>query len=874
MKIYKDNDSLKKYFPLKYSKSILLVFSVFTVGIAIGLSGLPGFINANVYVLRSLKLVDAFTVSNDLNNLDIHISAKNVNQLNLIREIALRENQLPQEINRFVPAKISHKGKIYEAKVRLKGDLSDHWDSEKVSYRIKIKNNRNILGMTEFSVQQPNTRENSNQWLFLKTLKLEQLLAVEYKFINLSVNGKSHGIYAMEECFTKEFIESKNKRDGVVISFNEDLFWEKYRNPSTSISWDNVYKSSKLEVRESSRVMSSEYLTQQKDLAFKLMRDFIQKKLAGEEIFNPEKLGKFFAICRIWNAEHALKLQNINFYLDPMTCRFEPIGFDGMPGISITPPYSLFNGGRIKNNWVNQALKSKEIATNYNKYLNLYSDIVFRRNLANLLKDQDDRFRSLLLRNLFLSSASDIWSSDKSLLRCNIWNILDERCELIQKELNSSLPLVVEAEMPENSSGIMEVYIENLLNQPIEIHGIKFLNNKAVEEIPSNKFNDINSTITISGTNFSKIDNSLLFQVDLSEYNSSQVGNIFILVSKLGNKNLKQIETSVIKSRIKLNQLPFKKFNSEDFKDILQVVGEEIIFKSGVHQIKKSINIPHGYTVFIPSGTTLKFSYNTYFCTRSAIQAKGNKGNPIVFTSTGEWWPGLMLINVHDVSIFENVEFSNTVGVGNHFNLKGTNRSGWNLTGGVTVLNTNTEFLDCRFVSSYAEDSLNVFNSNFELKGCQFFKSASDAFDSDFSKGKISSCSFRDIGGDALDFSGSETTILDTNCSNIEDKCISVGEKSVVKVFRSQLRDSSFGIVSKDNSQVIADNISISDARIADLAAFQKKNIYGPANIDISNLTSKNTKKLAMPQTRSKITIDDLGVPTENYSVLDLYQEQ
>jgi len=874
LKIHKDTNSLQKYFSWKYSKSILLTFVFFTVGIAVGLSGLPGYVKANFFVLNSLKLVNLLTVFNDLEDIDVQISAKNVNQLNLIRETALKNNQLSSNINRFVPAKISFRGNTYEAKVRIKGDLSDHWDSDKVSYRIKLKDDRNILGMTEFSVQQPNTRENTNQWLFLETLRLEKLLAVEYKFINLSVNGKSHGIYAMEECFTKEFIESKNRRDGVVVSFDEELYWEKYLNQNNTISWEDVYKSSKLNVRDQSRVVSSEYLNQQKDLAFRLLNDLRIKNTSADKVFDAEKLGKFLAICRIWNAEHALMLQNINFYLNPMTCLLEPIGFDGMPGTDLEAPYSLFDGGRIKNSWFNQALQSNEIAKQYVKHLNMYSDISFVEKLTNSLKDKDDFYRTLLLRNLIFGSASDIWSSDKSLLRCNIWDILYNRCELIQKELNASIPLIVEAEMLEDSLDIMKVYLENLLNKPVEIHGIKFLNNDEIEEIPSNKFNDINSTITISGTNFSKIDNSLLFQVDLSEYNSSQVGNIFIVVSKLGNKNLKQIETSVIKSGIKLNQLPLNGFNSENFKDILQVVGEEIIFKSGVHQIDKSINIPHGYTVFIPPGTTLKFSLNTYFCTGSAIHANGKKDNPIVFTSAGEWWPGLLLLNAQEVSIFQNVEFSNTVGVGNHFNLKGTNRSGWNLTGGITMLNTNMEFLDCRFVSSHAEDALNVFNSNFELKGCQFLKSASDAFDSDFSKGKISLCLFRDIGGDALDFSGSETTILDTNCSNIEDKCISVGEKSVVKVFRSQLRNSSFGIVSKDNSQVIADNISISDAKIADLAAFQKKNIFGPAKILISNLKSKNTIKLAMPQSRSKITIDDVDFPTENYSALDLYQEQ
>ena len=126
-------------------------------------------------------------------------------------------------------------------------------------------------------------------------------------------------------------------------------------------------------------------------------------------------------------------LQNINFYLNPMTCLLEPIGFDGMPGTDLEAPYSLFDGGRIKNSWFNQALQSNEIAKQYVKHLNMYSDISFVEKLTNSFKDKDDFYRTLLLRNLILGSASDIWSSDKSLLRCDIWDILSKRCELIQK---------------------------------------------------------------------------------------------------------------------------------------------------------------------------------------------------------------------------------------------------------------------------------------------------------------------------------------------------------------------------------------------------------------------------------------------------------
>ena len=130
----------------------------------------------------------------------------------------------------------------------------------------------------------------------------------------------SHTAFMQWRNASLKFIESKNRRDGVVVSFDEELYWEKYLNQNNTISWEDVYKSSKLNVRDQSRVVSSEYLNQQKDLAFRLLNDLRIKNISADKVFDAEKLGKFFAICRIWNAEHALMLQNINFYLNPMTC--------------------------------------------------------------------------------------------------------------------------------------------------------------------------------------------------------------------------------------------------------------------------------------------------------------------------------------------------------------------------------------------------------------------------------------------------------------------------------------------------------------------------------------------------------------------------
>ena len=65
----------------------------------------------------------------------------------------------------------------------------------------KIKNGQTLLGMSEFSLQSPVVRENTLEWLYLKTVESQGLMGVNYRFVNLILNGEKMGIYAMEEHF-------------------------------------------------------------------------------------------------------------------------------------------------------------------------------------------------------------------------------------------------------------------------------------------------------------------------------------------------------------------------------------------------------------------------------------------------------------------------------------------------------------------------------------------------------------------------------------------------------------------------------------------------------------------------------------------------
>ena len=142
----------------------------------------------------------------------MNISFENLETVRKNRDLALKNGRLKRSSNDFVNANIEHDGGKKNCKVRIKGDLADHWQHSKWSLRVKLKNGQTLLGMSEFSLQSPVVRENTLEWLYLKTVESQGLMGVNYRFVNLILNGEKMGIYAMEEHFSKHLIERCQRR--------------------------------------------------------------------------------------------------------------------------------------------------------------------------------------------------------------------------------------------------------------------------------------------------------------------------------------------------------------------------------------------------------------------------------------------------------------------------------------------------------------------------------------------------------------------------------------------------------------------------------------------------------------------------------------
>ena len=173
-----------------------------------------------------------------------------------------------------------------------------------------------------------------------------------------------------------------------------------------------------------------------------------------------------------------------------------------------------------------------------------------------------------------------------------------------------------------------------------------------------------------------------------------------------------------------------------------------------------------------------------------------------------------------------------------------------------------------------SDDLLNVFRANFFIDRTMLGDCNGDAFDGDFVEGEIVGSTFLDVGGDALDFSGSRNVhVRDTAFFRIGDKGLSAGEDSRIHAQGLHFEDVSIAVASKDRSLVTLGPCRIVRARFA-LAAYQKKPEFGPAAISATDtLDLVDVDETAIIQTGSGVTLDGRRLEGKDVDVDRLYEE-
>ncbi|MBL4709261.1 MAG: CotH kinase family protein [Flavobacteriales bacterium] len=751
----------------------------------------------------------------------------------------------------------SSRENILPIKTRLKGDLLDHIQGAKWSFRVKIRKGKTFKRMKAFSLQTPESRYYLHEYVSHQLFLQEGLLTTRYDFAPVYINSKSRGNYAIEEHFAKQLIEFNLRREGPILKFDEDTKWRNTvfgLNPKAKERYRSLmpeYQSSRIIPFSASDVVKNPKLKSQFEIAHSLIFQYKNRLTPAEEIFDIEKTAKFLALTDLLNGKHGTTWHNQRFYYNPINCKIELINYDNFTS-SIDKEKSAHahifsfdqNFTDVSENLIYPSLFTTDtIVKKYISYLEKYTQESFLLEFYNSQKESIEYYLTLLKKefpayhidsSFQLKNAHSLRNEIPELKKKlasgyfeNI-NLIDQKVEVSNQYRPSIIPLFLNAYYSTNDSNSTLV-VENFNPRKLVLLGLKGEKGKILYEFqkeieidkfqsghPSDTLLNIPTIPNVSKLIFKDLDSNTIFETELTLWRK--------------NTEKSPYQRLLVSDKAKPEQLFLKK-------------GDTLLLSLGKYQLTERILIPENRIVVFEAGVELDMINNAAIISHSALQMKGTESGIIKITSSDYSSNGIVVLQANKKSIIKHTIFSK---------LNTLDYLGWTLSGAVNFYESEVEINHSTFEHNQCEDALNIIRSNFKVNNCKFLNIYADAFDSDFCTGILENSLFDRVGNDAIDFSTSQIKIENCTIKNIQDKGISGGEGSTLWVKNTTMEQCNIGVASKDLSEVSLENCSIANCKYG-LVVLKKKAEYGPAKITTNELTLTNCKEDLLIEKKSSI---------------------
>jgi len=806
---------------------------------------------------------------NNESTVEFIIKDKDIDYINKKRIKSFERGVITKKTKKEFDATAIINGKEYPVTMRIKGDWLDHIQGNKWSFRVKMKEG-NFRGMKEFSVQQPGARGYLSEWVMHKIFEHEDVLTPRYGFVPVKVNGSSVGIYAYEEHFEKRLVESKKRREGPILKFDESAMWNitqaNIKKNSDYVSAPLV-ESTIITPFKKKKTMQSDVLRLQFLIGQNLLNQYRNDENPVSELFKTDQFSKFYAITDIAGVWHPVRWHNERFYYDPISSKLEVIAYDC---------YS-----KIKNketgSWLNPGLIYSSKSYIYDKYLGVspFNDTIFLRhylknmqaylNTNKLLKIIEDHNDEIIKYEEWINREYAFYHYEYHSFEESIKN-LKPKFKKLEKKL-SNRPLNAKLKLKNynyGKNGVIEgfalqgftsstgkILVKNFHSKPLVLIGY------SSKKRPEQGITYFEKPLRFKAyKNLSEIDRKEIKcfyspdKIYFKENNDTLVYTVKVMPwPEPGHTSPRQ---ELMKKALG---------NTTDFADVND---ETIIFKPGKHTLTKPIIIPPGKKVIINNKTHLDFVENAFFISFSPVQIIGTPSDKVFIESSDGTGMGFTIIESENRSSIKYARFKgwNTL-----------NYQGWTLTGAVTFYESDVTIEHTEFLDNNCEDALNIIRADFLLKESIIANAYADGFDADFTTGVVYDCDFKQIGNDGIDYSGSEINIENVRIDGAGDKGISGGEGSTLHIKNSVISNSNIGIASKDDSNLNIENISLINCNCG-FAAYQKKTEYGPAEMTIKGCEMKNVGDVYMLGLESVINLDgDVNIGAVKLNVDSLYMK-
>lgn len=788
-----------------------------------------------------------------LDHLDINVKFKHLRILRADRIAAIEKGMLLA--HRTVPAKIRVGSHTYRARIRLKGDFPDHWASpDRWSLRVRLKDGATLFGMKQFSLHKPVSRQIPDDMLFQAWMRAMGNLAPRRSFTRITFNGDYWGVMDVEEHMSQHFLEMSRRPQGPIFKFTveDDWAYAKLNGPGRpTVPFFGHLRPSLFEekVLQTSAARLALY-----DYALASLRGSGDDVLPVRDRFEIDAFANVFVAATAWAAGHVLNPANMRLYVNPFTLRIEPVTTDQQPPATKGLDLSV---GMPAGGLFETIIRAPEF------------DAALARSLA--------RARATLpaLRKAYVEICAAFpldcpdWAEQTVVSRLTK---LERDAGQLVAAIRARAPVVAETQSPADDAPATTYFpavvfgtyhddgrlmLTNLVGAPLKVVSVGMVCDGDAE-CPT--IAPLASSLAIPPSTNPRQPSRLTLRLppDLRLGSDRRI----LVETRLGQQH-HRAEIALTFPGHRANPFRAAMPNTEGatLPPYLVERGAEIHVLAGQWAVTAPIVVGHGRKLVITPGADLAFAPDAYILSRGPIVATGTPTAPIrLHAATAAGWPGVMVIDAGDKSMFQHVRISNT---------RAFQAGLLQATGGVTFYRSDVTFSDAEFSESRAEDALNVIGSTFAISDSTFRATRSDGLDSDFSEGTLARVSFEDIGGDGLDAAGSEINGNALRFVGIHDKAVSAGEASRLQLDGVTVRGAGAGIVSKDGSNTTVVHLSVTGAALFAAMAYQKKTGYGPASLAIEG-TDLDRATLAS-QAGNVMTLNGEAVPQRPLDVDALY---
>jgi hypothetical protein len=765
-------------------------------------------------------------------NISIEIKEKDIKKLEKNRAQALERGVIINDIDGdYVPATLEYKNKKIKIKLRLKGHMTDHLQNDKWSFRIKVQKNDSFIGMKRFSIQHPGTRGYIYEWIYHELMKREDIIALRYKFMNVTVNGKDWGIYAIEENFDKELITNNNRKNGPILRFNPDLYWVNRYNEMKHFQplaeYASYYSSNPEAYREEDVLKDSTqrnyYLN-----ALALLEGFRCKKLSAAQVFDIPRMARFHAIIDLVGGQHSIDWSDLKYYYNPVTGQLEPVAYES---------FTTFPFESIAGNYKYTVLDSNQ---NYKDlHTALFSDPVFFRAYIKEL----ERITYPAYLNTFFKDADAELEKNLAILYKEFPYKKFESTDyyanqrMIKKILDA--PKSFHAYLKNISKDRICLQIGSIESLPIEIKSIKIGNNElpAVDPIilPAKQYNECVAY------------KEYYFKMpEWNYYKSPSAANMVVTYSLLGSSMIKQEQVFSFpypSTEWVSDELKNRKSTVADFPFLIRDENQKTIrFKPGAHKIESDLVIPTGYKVIADEQVSLDLLKGAKIISYAALLFSGTEDESLTIQSSDFTGQGIELINAPG-SVFKYVLFKNIPEVQDRQ---------WERKGYITCYESTVEFDFCRFYDCKAKNAVNIIRSDFSMNECLFQNMKTDALNIDLSKGTISNCVFENC-EKAIQATISEMKLqsIYVNGATVSALCFKEGSQATGR--NIQIKRSATGLFAEGFADV---NLSTVTLTSVDNGLIANTKAEGAPVVNLSELRLEQVKKPYAIEDKANVVVE------------------